>query len=407
MSPPTEPGAAYGSRGWQTPADSRTMQALVSRCWRADWPAMHLHAGDVDWWSVHAFGRTPGLDERIRLWFAGEPDATELVAFAWYGPPTDADLVVAPDHRTAGLAGPMVAWVESQVERFGRTPPGRVGGLDVDAVESPADPAAAGAAAPPATARVWTVASDPDLNASLRAIGLTEGSEPGYVHHCAPMSDLDLSAPELPPGFALRTIATEADVAGRVVAGHAAFPGSTMNVEKYAFCRSTPLYRPALDTILVAPDGSVAAFALGWLDPLTGGLELEPVGVHPDHQRRGFGRAVCRAALRSRRVARGGAGPHRRRGGQPGRERPLCRARPERRVPDRRLPASSPGGLDHAGLIRPGQRFQAASPTRTPITPRTTATAKPPGIHASAVWTTPAKAEPTALTAFWIAEPIA
>ena len=46
---------------------------------------------------------------------------------------------------------------------------------------------------------------------------------------------------------------------------------------------------------------TVAAFALGWLDPLTLGVELEPVGVHPAHQRRGLGRAVCRATLRAAR----------------------------------------------------------------------------------------------------------
>ena len=139
----------------------------------------------------------------------------------------------------------------------------------------------------------------PPLVAALRTLGFAEGPEPGYVHHCAPIGALDLTVPALPPGYELRTIATDADVAARVATGHAAFPGSTMTVEKYRFCRTTPLYRPALDTILVAPDGTVAAFALGWLDPLTGGLELEPVGVHPDHQRRGLGRAVCRATLRT------------------------------------------------------------------------------------------------------------
>ena len=269
------------------------MQALVSRCWRADWPAMHLHAGDVDWWSVHALGRTPALDGRIRLWFEGEPDVTELVAFAWYGPPIDADLVVAPDHRTADLIGPMVAWVETQVERFGATPAGRVAGLDVDGVES------TGHDVTPVAARIWTVATDAPLAAALQSLGFAEGPEPGYVHHCAPIDALDLTVPTLPPGYELRTVATDADVAARVATGHAAFPGSTMTVEKYWFCRTTPLYRPALDTILVAPDGTLAAFALGWLDPLTGGLELEPVGVHPDHQRRGLGRAVCRATLRT------------------------------------------------------------------------------------------------------------
>ena len=100
--------STYGSRAWQTPVDSRQMQALVARCWRADWPATHLHAGDVDWWSVHALGKEPGLEYRIRLWFAGEPDATELVAFAGFGPPDDGDLIVDPGHRRTELVRPMV-----------------------------------------------------------------------------------------------------------------------------------------------------------------------------------------------------------------------------------------------------------------------------------------------------------
>jgi ribosomal protein S18 acetylase RimI-like enzyme len=295
----------YGSRAWETPVDSRLMQALVARCWRADWPKQHLHAGDVDWWSVHAFGRTPGLDERIRLWFAGEPDATELIGFAWYGPPNEADLIVGPGDRNAALIGSMIDWVESQIPRFGSIPSSRPGGLDADVVPvvpagdpSPDDqpePAA------PVGARIWTVAEDA---ASVRAqteLGFVEGPEPGFVHFTGRIDQLDLAAPDLPDGFSLGTIETDADIAARVVAGHAAFPGSTMSVEKYRFCRTTPLYRPALDTILRAPDGTVAAFALGWLDPLTGAIELEPVGVHPTFHRRGLGRAVCRATLRAAR----------------------------------------------------------------------------------------------------------
>jgi ribosomal protein S18 acetylase RimI-like enzyme len=41
--------------------------------------------------------------------------------------------------------------------------------------------------------------------------------------------------------------------------------------------------------------------ALGWLDPATLGLELEPVGVAPEFQRRGLGRAACLAAIRAAR----------------------------------------------------------------------------------------------------------
>lgn len=294
MSPTSGSSSVHGSRAWEKSADSRLMQALVSRCWRADWPSQHLHAGDIDWWSVHAFGRSPGLAERIRLWFAGETDATELVGFAWYGPPNEADLVAAPDARGVGLIGSMVDWVEGQIPKYATIPTTKLGGLDADVAS-----ATPSTGRPLPTARIWTIAEDA---ASVRAqvdLGLSEGAEPGFVHLSGRIAQLDLTAPSLPEGFTLGTIQTEADVAGRVVAGHAAFPGSTMTVEKYDFCRTTPLFRPALDTIVRGPDGSVAAFALGWLDPLTGGVQLEPVGVHPDHQRRGLGRAVCRAALRA------------------------------------------------------------------------------------------------------------
>ncbi len=284
---PAEGGAAYTGtadryrwRAWQTPADSRQMQALVSRCWRADWPDVHLHAGDVDWWTVHAMGSSPGLDERISLWFDGELDATELVGFAWCGLLGGADLVVSPDHRTLSLIGPMASWTEHLAARLGRS-------LGDAAIGH----------------RIWTVEADDRFLEALTELGFASSDDPAYHHFVGRTDQLDLDELVLPVGYRLSTIANDADTAARVVAGHAAFPHSTMTEEKYRFCRTTPHYRPALDTVIVAPDGSTAAFALAWLDPLTLAVELEPVGVHPDHQRRGLGRAVCRAALRAARAS--------------------------------------------------------------------------------------------------------
>lgn len=273
----------YRARAWQTPADSRQMQALVSRCWRADWPDVHLHAGDVDWWSVHALGKTPGLEERISLWFDGEPDATEVVGFAWYSPPLDADVVIAPDHRTASLLGAMAAWIEGQATRFRPMLEGVL----------------------PAPLRIWIVETDERSLGALAGLGYGRTEVPAFHHFVGRIDQLDLAERALPDGYRLSTVSTDADVAARVVAGHAAFTRSTMTETAYRFCRTTPLYRPGLDTVIVAPDGTIAAFALAWLDPLSLGVELEPVGVHPDHQRRGLGRAVCRAALRAARTLGG------------------------------------------------------------------------------------------------------
>jgi ribosomal protein S18 acetylase RimI-like enzyme len=56
-------------------------------------------------------------------------------------------------------------------------------------------------------------------------------------------------------------------------------------------------YRADLDHVVVAPNGSFAAFCLCWLDEQNAVGELEPVGTHPDHRRRGLATAVCSYAL--------------------------------------------------------------------------------------------------------------
>ena len=56
-------------------------------------------------------------------------------------------------------------------------------------------------------------------------------------------------------------------------------------------------YRAELDTVVVAPDGTFAAFCLCWFDEENRVGELEPVGTHPRYQRMGFARAACLAAL--------------------------------------------------------------------------------------------------------------
>jgi ribosomal protein S18 acetylase RimI-like enzyme len=57
-------------------------------------------------------------------------------------------------------------------------------------------------------------------------------------------------------------------------------------------------YRPDLDCVLEAPDGSFAAYVLCWYDDANRVGEFEPVGTRPEHRRRGFGSAVCLFALR-------------------------------------------------------------------------------------------------------------
>ena len=64
-----------------------------------------------------------------------------------------------------------------------------------------------------------------------------------------------------------------------------------MTVESYVNVQAAWPYRADLDCVVEAPDGSFAAYALAWLDAENAVGELEPVGTHPDHRRRGLASA--------------------------------------------------------------------------------------------------------------------
>jgi len=59
----------------------------------------------------------------------------------------------------------------------------------------------------------------------------------------------------------------------------------------------SPVYNPQQDIVVSAPDGRIASFCKLWLDPVNRVGNFEPVGTHPDFQRRGLGRAVMLEGL--------------------------------------------------------------------------------------------------------------
>jgi predicted N-acetyltransferase YhbS len=201
---------------------------------------------------------------QVPLWY----DGVRLAGFVW---PTagNADLVAHPQRRDVEEA--MLAWSEAHLT-------------------------ATAAEGGPAQLVVWALESDQPRQPRLADRGYTR-TEDHYIWH-----QFDLTggapAPQLPAGYGVRHVEGEADVEARVAVHRAAFHPSRMTVAKHRAVMKSLTYRPELDLVVTAPDGSFAAYCIVWFDMANQIGLFEPVGCHPDHQRRGLATAVMHEGLR-------------------------------------------------------------------------------------------------------------
>ncbi|MFZ0166512.1 MAG: GNAT family N-acetyltransferase [Trebonia sp.] len=112
----------------------------------------------------------------------------------------------------------------------------------------------------------------------------------------------DLAQPALPDGFRFRT-AAEAGPEAAVRAHVDAWAPSTYTAEGYEGVRRMAAYRSDLHVLVEAPDGTMAASTIMWLDEANKTAEFEPVGTHPDYRRLGLGSAMLRHGMRLARDA--------------------------------------------------------------------------------------------------------
>jgi len=106
-----------------------------------------------------------------------------------------------------------------------------------------------------------------------------------------------------PGGYTVRALGDESELPARSWLSWKAFHPDEPDEkyqgwEWYKNVQSIPLYRRNLDIVAVAPGGELAAFCTVWVDDVTGTAVFEPVGSHPDHQKRGLGKAVMSEGLR-------------------------------------------------------------------------------------------------------------
>jgi ribosomal protein S18 acetylase RimI-like enzyme len=144
----------------------------------------------------------------------------------------------------------------------------------------------------------WALSVDARTLAVLAERGYVQSDHEWYEHL---VYDLDTPPPEpeTPVGYDVRPMRGEEELEPRVDVHRAAFAPSRVVPESYRDVMRAWPYRAELDHVAVAPDGSFAAFALGWLDEENRVGELEPVGTHPEHRRLGLATAVCTSTLRA------------------------------------------------------------------------------------------------------------
>lgn len=112
-------------------------------------------------------------------------------------------------------------------------------------------------------------------------------------------------------GYAIRPVRPD-EIAARVAVHRAAWKPSSIpytdgrvinadaessfTADAYDSVRGAWLYDWSLDLVAVAEDGTDGRFAaccIAWFDAATGVCEIEPLGVAPEHRRRGLAVALC------------------------------------------------------------------------------------------------------------------
>ena len=102
---------------------------------------------------------------------------------------------------------------------------------------------------------------------------------------------VDVPDPVLPQGFRFRA-AEDVSVADALEAHRSAWPSSRMTEASLERVQQTWPYRADLHVLIEAPDGTLAASAIIWLDEATRTAEFEPVGTHREFRRQGLGAAL-------------------------------------------------------------------------------------------------------------------
>jgi len=140
-----------------------------------------------------------------------------------------------------------------------------------------------------------------ESNIIREEILIDSGFEKGSIYGILRMRPIDepIQDFKLPEGYMIRPVQPEKDFkkiseAVRIVFGHGEWFTENIlyNIASYTF------YRPDLDLVTVTPEEEIASFLTFRVDPVIRVAELEPMGTHPDHRRKGLAKALISEGLK-------------------------------------------------------------------------------------------------------------
>ncbi|HEU5200371.1 MAG TPA: GNAT family N-acetyltransferase [Ktedonobacterales bacterium] len=278
------------------PAGASDMQRIYDLV--QAFPAESFHVVDLPYRLCSPSAQVP---ENARLW---EDEQGRLLGYAIAQQPFwTLDYCVHPAARAEGLEERILAW---GLERWPQMMPRSNGRLSLwlDAREDQAERIAVlerlGFARD-----AWSMRHLSQSLARARSSERSEpkarGAAPGAVQRPSPQA---LPPPAVPEGFSIRPLTGEAEVEAHVALHRAAFESNNMTVDWRRRTLESPQYIPALDLVAVDADGALAGFCVCWLSQRAndhnGSVagQVEPMGVRPDLQQRGLGRALLLEGLR-------------------------------------------------------------------------------------------------------------
>jgi len=276
----TAPVRSLTSRFYETEHDLQQMQGLLmeARSRTNDWH--YFHVGELMW---GFFMVTCHLNpqEYIRLWHDNQG---KLVAYAILGEDPSFDCQVLPEYEWSGIEAEALAWAETRIGELRKRDGQQWSGKFVSGARQ----------------------DDAKRIAFLEQHGFRYSGEFAEVNMLRALAE-PIPETVVPPGCQVRALAEAGDTSNRAGAEREVWlPWTVGNVsdDDYARLMRLPGYHRELDVVAVAPDGIIAAYVNGWIDPVNRIGDFGPVGARPAYRRQGLTRAVLLEGLR-RMQARG------------------------------------------------------------------------------------------------------